>query len=88
MLRLIVVKSPNEDIECDTNANINHGAATSRRIVEPFRNSNRFICRNSYFGSVATVQELLRVGMRFIGVVKIAHRNFRLEYLGSVTREG
>ena len=29
MLRLIVVKSPKEDIECDANAGLDHGAATT-----------------------------------------------------------
>ena len=87
MLRLIVVKSPNEYIEYDTNAGLNHGAATTRRLVESWKYSNRIVRGDSYFASIATVQELQRLGMRFICVVKTAHRNFPSKYLGSLTME-
>ena len=55
MLRLIVVKSPNEGTECDINAALNQGNATTCRLVEPWKNSNRIVCGDSYFASVATV---------------------------------
>ena len=37
MMRLIVVKSPEEDARCDENSGINHGAAMTRRLVEPWK---------------------------------------------------
>ena len=56
--------------------------------MEPLKNSNQIVCRDSYFVSVAAVQELHRLGMRFIGLVKTAHRNFPSNCLGAVTMEG
>ena len=46
------------------------------------------VCGVSYFASVATIQELHRIGMRFIGVVKKPRRNFPSKYLGSRAKVG
>ena len=55
MLRLVVVKSPNDHIECDTNAGLNHRALTSRRLVEPSKNSNRIVCGDSLLRNWSTL---------------------------------
>ena len=87
-MRLMVVKSPEEDATCDENSGINHGAAMTRRLVEHWKKADRIVCGDSYFAFVATVQELHRIGRRFIGVVKTAHRNFPSKYLGSRAMDG
>ena len=39
------------------------------------------VCADSYFASVSTEKELMRLGMRFIGVVKTAPKKFLMAYL-------
>ena len=39
------------------------------------------VCANSYFDSVSTAKELMRIGMRFIGVVKTTSKKFPMSYL-------
>ena len=39
------------------------------------------VCADSYFSSVSTAKELMRLGMRFIGVVKTASNQFLMAYL-------
>ena len=39
------------------------------------------VCADSYFSSVSTSKELMRLGMRFIGLVKTASKKFPMAYL-------
>ena len=39
------------------------------------------VCANSYFASVSTAKELMRLGMRFIGVVNTTSKQFPMVYL-------
>ena len=39
------------------------------------------VCADSHFASVSTAKELMWIGMRFIGVVKIASKQFPMAYL-------
>lgn len=83
MLRMEIVKSPTEDAEIGKSSGLTHGAAVTKRLVEPWMNTNRIVCGDSYFASVNTAQALYDVGLRFIGVVKTAHKKFPAKYLGA-----
>jgi len=51
-----------------------HGTAVIKNLVAPWAGTTRVVCADSYFASVATAQQLLGMGLRFIGVVKKATR--------------
>jgi hypothetical protein len=89
MLRLKLVKTAEEE-----HANILpgdegllHGTAIIKYLVLPWRASGRIVCADSYFASVATLKELKRLGLRFIGVVKTATRQFPQAYLSGLEME-
>jgi Transposase IS4 len=46
-----------------------HGTEIVKELVLPWAHSDRVVCADSYFASVVTAEELLRLGLRFIGVV-------------------
>jgi hypothetical protein len=86
MLRLKLVKTMEEE-----HANILpgyngmlHGTAIIKFLVFPWRGSNRIVCADSYFASVATLKELKRINLRFIGVVKTATKHFPQAYLSNL----
>ena len=83
MLRLEVVKSPDEDSVRQHSGNMNHGTAITRRLIDPWINTDRIVCADSYFASAETAQVLADVGTRFIGVVKTATRGYPMAYLSS-----
>ena len=87
MLQMQIVKSDEREEKRDKNEFMTHGASITRQLVEPWKNTNRIVCGDSYFASVNTVKQLYDIGLRFIGVVKTAHRHFPAQYLGSVTME-
>jgi hypothetical protein len=84
MMRLKLVKTAEEE---STHAKelhdegLNHGTVTIKSLVEPWTGSDRIVCADSYFASVATALELKRLGLRFIGVVKTATKRFPLKHL-------
>jgi hypothetical protein len=45
---------------------------------------DRIICADSYFASVATAQELKQLGLRFIGVAKMATKRLPQAYLSEL----
>ena len=61
-----------------------HGAAVLRRLIDPWLSTKRTVCADSYFASVDTAQMLGRVGMRFIGIVKNATRQFPKDFLSKI----
>ena len=83
MLRLEVVKSPDEDSVPQHSGNMNYGIAITRRLVDLWVNTNRIVCADSYFVSAETVQGLADFGIRFMGVVKTATRDYPMAYLSS-----
>ena len=58
-----------------------HGTAVLMRLVRPWAGTDRIVCVDSYFASVATALALKEAGLRFTGVVKTAHRRFPLASL-------
>ena len=64
-----------------SDANIIHGSKVLNDLIEPWYNTHRVVCADSYFASVSTAKELMLIGMRFIGVVKTAFKKFSIAYL-------
>ena len=88
MLQLELVKSKEETSERLYESLMQHGPATVRRLTAPWANYNRIICADSYFASVSAVQELLKVGLKFIGVVKGATKKFPMKVLSNFQLSG
>lgn len=60
-----------------------HGTKVLKELIAPWAQSDRLICADSYFASVGAVEELARMRLRFIGVVKTATRRFPMQYLST-----
>ena len=50
----------------------------------PWANTDRIIFTDSYFASVPSSEEFWRHGLRFIGVIKTATRQFPMAYLYNI----
>ena len=62
-----------------------HGCRVMKKLLSPWaRFGPRIVCADSYFASVASAIEMFKLGFRFIGVVKTAHRAFPLKYLSNI----
>jgi hypothetical protein len=62
---------------------INHGTVVIKSFVSPWVGSDRIVCIDAYFASVATALELKRLGLQVIGVAKTATKRFLFSiYLG------
>ena len=86
MLRLLLVKSE-EDSDLSTlerEDGIPHGTHILKYLTLPWANSRRGACADSYFASVTSAEELMKIGLRFIGVVKTATKKFPMQYLSSL----
>ena len=87
MLRLILVKSADERESEHLNTSedgLLHGTQVLKTLVAPWTNSNRIVCADSYFASVGCCEELKRIGLRFIGVVKTATKRFPMAHLSQI----
>ena len=62
---------------------LNEGTKVCKELCLPWANSDRVVVADSYFASVQTAQEMKRVGLRFIGVVKTATKKFPMHQLQS-----
>ena len=85
MLRVELTRCVEETRRLSYESEEQHGTAITLRLVEPWFNSGRIICADSYFASVATAACLRRYNLWFIGVVKTATKGFPNEYLGDLT---
>jgi hypothetical protein len=67
-----------------------HGAAVLKSLVLPWARTDRIVCADSYSASVGALQELKRIGICFIGVVKTATRQFPQSHLShlEMTEQG
>ena len=72
MLRLLLVKSEEYSLlhTQENNEGLQHGTAILKYFVVPWANSERGVCADSYFASVSSAEEMMRIGIHFIGVVK------------------
>ena len=79
IIRLKLVKKGTEEavnsIAEDDNG-ILHGTKVILILIIPWYNSDRFVCAESYFASVGAAEMLKIIGLRFIGVVKTATKQF------------
>ena len=57
-------------------------------LVKPFANTDAVVVADSYFASVSAAIRLKEIGLRFIGVVKTATKEYPMQYLGSVPLPG
>lgn len=80
MLRLRIVTTAAANFSAEHRAG-SHGAAVLIRLVQPWAGTDRIVCADSYFASVEATMMLKAAGMRFIGVVKTAHKRFPLASL-------
>jgi hypothetical protein len=86
MLRLKLVKTMEEEHAHAQpgDGGLLHGTAVLKFLVLPWARTDRIVCADSYFASVGTLKELKRIGLRFIGVVKTATRQFPQAYLSNL----
>ena len=85
MLRLLIVKSA-EDSDLHTLDNyegISHGNSILNHLCLTWVNTRRGVCADSYFASVSSAEELMKTGLRFIGVFKTATKQLPMTYLSS-----
>jgi len=61
-----------------------HGGAILKMLVMPWAQSDRIVCADSYFASVTAAKELMKIGLRFIGVVKTATRKYPMAHLAAL----
>ena len=82
MIRLKLVKGP---VDNKLLANEYPGGLQCTRVmkqlVAPWRNIGRVVCEASYFASVPCEIEMRDMGLRFIGVVKTATKQYQQHYL-------
>ena len=58
-----------------------HGTQVFKILVDPWNNSYRIVCADSYFASVGCCEELKTIGIRFIGIVKTSTKWFPMAHL-------
>jgi Transposase IS4 len=86
MIRLKLVKTAEEERTHTQEGNdgLLHGTIILKFLISPWTFSHRMICADSYFASVGAAKELLRCGLRFIGVVKTATKQYPMNYLSTL----
>ena len=55
---------------------MNEGTRVLKELAVPWANTKRLVVADSAFSSVQTAEELCRIGLRFIGVIKTATKHF------------
>ena len=86
MLRLKIVKTAKARRQEHDNNNVedsslNEGTQVMKELVLPWAKTDRVVVGDSYFASVQAARELYKIGLRFIGVVKTATRDFPYKHL-------
>jgi len=86
MLRLSVATSAKHEraTGVDNDDGLPHGASVLKCLVAPWAGTQRVVCADSYFASVAAANQLLTTGLRFIGVVKTATRGYPMKALSTL----
>jgi len=90
MTRLKVVKQEDDytDTELDEEfSSIGHGVKVLKELISPWTGSGRLVCVDSYFTSVQAAEIMFQEGLKFIGVVKIAHKKFPLKHFQTIELE-
>ena len=87
MLRLKLVKNIQEEVKVELGKESGNGndfirgCKVLKDLIEPCYHTHRVICSDSYVDSISTAKELMRLGMRFIGVIKTTYKQFLMAYL-------
>ena len=68
---------------CLDNNNHLHGCNILCELVQPWANTDSVVVADLYFASVSAAIRLKEIGLRFIGVVKTATKEFPMACLGS-----
>jgi hypothetical protein len=86
MMRLKLVKTMDEENAHlqPGNDGLLHGTVILKSLVLPWARTDMIVCADSYFASVGALQELKRHGLRFIGVVKTATRQYPQSFLSNL----
>ena len=84
MLHLELVSTAENETGRDFEGDGLHGTAVLKRVVKNWTGTGRIVCADSYYARVETCEEMERMGLKFIGVVKMATRRFPLTYLSEL----
>ena len=79
MIRLKLVKTGTEETVDSISENENgqlHGTKVLLRLILPCASSDHILCSDSYISPVGAAETLKQIGLRFIGVVKIATKQY------------
>jgi len=89
MLQLSTVTTAEHRQHTDTGIDegLLHGTAVLKKLVAPWARSRRVVCAVSYFASVTASQQLLGMGLCFIGVIETATRGFHMSSLSEIPLE-
>jgi Transposase IS4 len=60
-----------------------HGCNVLYDLVKPWANTGSIVVADSYFASVQAAKRLMSIGLRFIGTVKTATKEYPMAYLAS-----
>jgi hypothetical protein len=85
MIRLRLVKSTDDYDDNHENEGdaLPHGTKVLKYLVDPWCHSDQIVCADSYFSSVKTAEEMQKIGLHFIGVIKTATKHYPMEYLST-----
>ena len=86
MLRLLLVKyGQDSSIHAkENNGCLSHGTDILKYSTLPWDNSEQGFCADSYFASVSSAEEMMRLGLKLIGVVNTATETFPINYLPGI----
>lgn len=86
MLRLRIVKSKRAEANSSPGLDhsVGHGTAVLKELVAPWARTGRVVAADSYFASVEAARELFKIGLRFVGVVKTATKQYPMDALSRV----
>jgi len=89
MLNLSVVTTAEhrQDTGTGHEDDLPHGTTVLKKLVAPWAGTKRVVCADSYFASVTAAEQLLGMGLRFIGVVKTATRGYPMSTLSVLPLE-
>jgi len=89
MLRLSILTSAEHRQHTATRENdgLSHRTEVLKKLVAPWAGTRRVVCADSYFASVTAAQELLAIGLRFMGVVKTATHSYPMGALSVLPLE-
>lgn len=74
MLRLQLVTGVADSVNRDSD--VLHGSLVLKRLVQPWSQSGRIVCADSFFSRVQAAETLKDIGLNYIGVVKNATKRF------------